>query len=191
LITGVRPDNGCQNYRQFVGPLHVPYSGSQLAYATRYIQANPRTGLITLMIGANDLFLLINSCGSSANLICVVAGLQPLLGTLASNLNVIYSTLRQAGFAGDLVVVTYYSLNYSDQVGSGVIGAINGVLTGVTKSFGGKVAPGFEEFQAAASSFGGDSCAAGLLVRLTPTSCDVHPSPKGAALLADAVVNAA
>jgi hypothetical protein len=28
---------------------------------------------------------------------------------------------------------------------------------------------------------------AGLLIRLTPTTCDVHPSPAGAALLADAV----
>ena len=32
LITGSRPDNGCQDYRQFIGPLHVAYSGSQLQY---------------------------------------------------------------------------------------------------------------------------------------------------------------
>jgi lysophospholipase L1-like esterase len=191
LITGVPPDNGCHAYRQFIGPLHVSYSGSQLAYAVDYIKANPRTGLVTLTIGANDLFLLIDSCAGSTNVTCVVAGLPALLSKLATNVDLIYSSLRAAGFQGDLVAVTYYAGNYSDPSGVAVISQINGVLASVTRSHGGKVAPGFEELQAAASSFGGDSCAAGLLIRLTPTSCDVHPSPEGAALLADAVRDAA
>ena len=167
------------------------YSGSQLDYARRYIEANPRTGLVTLMIGANDLFLLLDSCQTSANANCVVDGLPALLGTLTKNLSTIYSTLKDAGFGGDLVVVTYYSLDYSGRVRRRCQHAINGVLADVTKSFGGKVAPGFEEFKAAASAFGGDSCAAGLLIRTTATTCDVHPSPAGAALLADAVRHAA
>ena len=29
LITGKRPDNGCEDYREFIGPLHVVYSGSR------------------------------------------------------------------------------------------------------------------------------------------------------------------
>jgi hypothetical protein len=190
LITRA-PDNGCQAYRQFIGPLHVAYSGPQLDYAKHYIEANPRTGLITLTIGANDLFLLVGSCGSAANIGCVTAGLPGLLATLASNVDTIYSTLTAAGFKGDFVVVTYYATNFSDPSGVAVIGAINDVLARVTRAHGGKVAPGFEEFRAAASGFGGDACGAGLLVRLTPTSCDVHPSPKGAALLADAVRTAA
>jgi hypothetical protein len=186
LITGTRPDNGCQDYRQFIGALHVAYSGSQLQYGERYVAANPRTGLITMMIGANDLFLLLDSCAGDVG--CVLARFAALLDTLKANLITIYSGLRQAGFEGEFVAVTYYSLNYSDPVGTGIIEAIDGVLAGVTQAaFGGKVADGFGAFQAAAAAFGGDSCAAGLLIRLTATTCDVHPSPAGAALLAQAV----
>ena len=190
LITGTRPDNGCQDYRQFIGPLHVSYSGSQLDYAESYLAANPRTGLVTMMIGANDLFLLIKSCGGSTNVTCIAAGLPGLLETLSSNLTTIYSDLRAAGFKGELVAVTYYSLNYADPVGTGIIAEINATLAKVTQAFGGTVADGFGEFRQAAAAFGGDSCAAGLLIHLTPTTCDVHPSPAGAALLADAVRDA-
>jgi lysophospholipase L1-like esterase len=190
LITGTRPDNGCQDYRQSIGPLHVSYSGSQLDYAESYLAANPRTGLVTMMIGANDLFLLIDSCGGSANVRCIEDGLPGLLDTLSTNLTTIYSGLRAVGFHGELVAVTYYSVNYADLVGTGIIAEINATLAKVTQAFGGTVADGFGEFQHAAAAFGGDSCAAGLLIHLTPTTCDVHPSPAGAALLADAVRDA-
>ena len=40
LISGSRPDNGCQDYRQFIGGLHVPYMGSQLQYATSHVAAS-------------------------------------------------------------------------------------------------------------------------------------------------------
>ena len=113
LITGKRPDNGCEDYREFIGPLHVVYLREPLNYARRYIEANPRTRLVTLMIGANDLFLLLDGCQISANANCVVDGLPALLRTLTKNLSTIYSTLKDAGFGGDLVVVTYYSLDYS------------------------------------------------------------------------------
>ena len=68
--------------------------------------------------------------------------------------------------------------------------ALNRTLAGVTQAFGGKVADGFGEWKAAAAAFGGDSCLAGLLIHRTPSTCDVHPSPSGAALLADAVRDA-
>jgi hypothetical protein len=108
---------------------------------------------------------------------------------LASNLTTIYSALRQAGFQGDLVAVTYYSLNYADPSGTAVVTALDNTLAGVTQAFGGKVADGFGEFRAAAAAFGADSCAAGLLIHLTTSTCDVHPSPAGAELLAEAVRN--
>jgi hypothetical protein len=116
LIIG-RRDNGCQDYRQFVGALHVLYSGSQLDYAKSYIAANPRTGLVTMMIGANDLFRLLDRCTGSRNPNCVADGIPDLLTTLGGNLRTIYSTLRQAGFRGDLVAVTYYALDFSDAAG--------------------------------------------------------------------------
>jgi lysophospholipase L1-like esterase len=187
LITGMRPDNGCQDYRQFIGPLHVTYSGSQLSYAQSFVATHPRTGLITMMIGANDLFLLLDSCSSSPDPNCVTNGLPGVLTTLSSNLTTIYSALRQAGFEGDFVAVTYYSLNYADPIGTAVVTQLDDTVAGVTRAFGGEVADGFGEFQEAAAPFGGDSCAAGLLIHLTSTTCDVHPSTAGAALLADAL----
>ena len=188
LITGSRPDNGCQDYRQFIGPLHVAYSGSQLSYAKSYLAANPRTGLVTMMIGANDVFLLQTSCaGSPDPTTCVVHAFRQLLTTLATNLTVVYSTLRQAGFHGDFVAVTYYSLNYGDQFRTALTAELDSTLAGVTQAFGGTVADGFGAFQAASAAFGGDPCAAGLLIHVSPGPCDVHPSPAGAALLADAV----
>jgi len=49
------------------------------------------------------------------------------------------------------------------------------------------MADGFAAFQSAARRFGGDSCAAGLLTRLTSGGCGIHPSAAGQALLAAAV----
>jgi hypothetical protein len=190
LITGTRPDHGCQIYREFIGPLHVSYSGSQLDFAESYLAANPRTGLVTMMIGANDLFVLIDSCGGAAKVTCIEAGLPGLLDTLSRNLDTIYSGLRTAGFNGELVAVTYYSLNYADPVGTGIIEEINMTMAKVTEAFGGMVADGFGKFQQAAAASGGDSCAAGLLIHVTATTCDVHPSQAGAALLAGALRDA-
>ena len=52
------------------------------------------------------------------------------------------------------------------------------------------MASGFDAFQPAAVAAGGSSCAAGLLIVLSPGVCDVHPSPAGRDLLARAVVEA-
>ena len=189
LITGARPDNGCQDYRQYIGALHVSYTGSQLNYAENYVAANPRTKFVSLMIGANDLLLLQEACviaGGDVNS-CITNGLGPILLTLRTNLTTIYAGLRAQGYHGDFVAVTYYSTNYADSVITGAVEAVDGVLAGVTKVFGGKVADGFGTFAKAAAPYGDDTCAAGLLIQLPSGGCDVHPSLAGAALLASAV----
>jgi lysophospholipase L1-like esterase len=110
LITGSRPDNGCQDFRAAIG-LHVS-QGSQLKYAESYIAANRRITFVSLMIGANDLFRLQAACTATAphNINrCIIAGLPGLLYTLGKNLNTIYSGLRAAGYRGEFVAVTYYS----------------------------------------------------------------------------------
>ena len=184
LINGARPDNGCQDYRQYIGALHVSYQGSQLQYAERYVAANPRTQFVSLMIGANDLFLLQKDCAN--NNLCISKRLPSLLVTLSANLTTIYSGLRAAGFKGDFVAVTYYSTNYRDPFVTGAVVAVDQILAGVTNAFGGKVADGFRAFGAASAPYGGDTCAAKLLIQLPSGGCDVHPSSAGAALLASA-----
>jgi len=191
MISGTRPDNGCQAYRQLVGALHVSYPGSQLQFAESFVTANPQTKFLSLTIGANDLLLLQDSCRTTVPPLavnaCIIHGLPGLLDTLRTNLRTIYAGVRAAGFKGDLVAVTYYSTNYRDPIVTGAVGAVDGVLAAVTRAFGGRVADGFGAFAEAAAPFGGDTCKAGLLIRLAVDRCDIHPSPAGAALLASAV----
>ena len=188
-ITGnMADDNGCQFFRAAIG-LHVS-QGSQLKYAESYVAANRDIKFVSLMIGANDLFLLQDYCTTHAaqNVnSCIIAGLPGLLYTLGKNLKTIYSGLRAAGYRGPFVAVTYYSTDYRDPIVTGAVAAVDAVLAGVTRAYGGKVADGFGRFYRAAASSGGDTCAAGLLIHPTPGPCDVHPSPAGAALLASAL----
>jgi hypothetical protein len=188
-------DNGCGPYRHAF-PLHVTYTGTQLAFADGFLQAHPQTLVISINIGANDLFVLIRSCGGSttpAQISCIQAGLPAMLQTLGANLDIIYGHIRNTdGYHHKLVGLTYYSLNYGDPVGTQITAAVNQVVADHTRAWGGIVADGFGAFAAASASFGGDTCAAGLRIVLaaSPLNCDVHPTPAGRDLLAQAIVSA-
>lgn len=179
-------DNDCRPYRA-VFPLHViyPATQSQLDFAIAFLREHKKTKLITIDIGANDLFLLQAAC--AGNISCVQENLPTLLATLRGNLQTIYARLRDdGGFHGRLVALTYYVLDYTDSAQVTVVGALNAVVSEVTLAQpAGLVADGFTAF-AAASGATGSPCAAGLLIRLsvTPLICDIHPSPAGQALLA-------
>lgn len=173
VLTG--SDNSCGFYRANF-PLHVAYSGTQLAFADSFLQSHPTTQLVSINIGANDLFVLQKSCGRSVA--CIEAGLPGMLATLATNLNIIYGHIRNLdGYHNALVALTYYSLNYSDPVGTGIISQVNNVVAQVTVGWGGKVADGFGAFKAiTVPAFNGDSCAAGLLILVASANCNIHPS---------------
>ncbi len=185
-------DNGCGFYRQHF-PLHVAYSSptqTQLEFADEFLQNHPKTLVVSIDIGANDLFVLRDNCGGNVN--CILAGLPGMLATLSANLDTIYGHIRNVdGYHHMLVALIYYSLNYSDPLGTGLISQVNQVVANRTLAWGGIVADGFGAFKAASTAFGGDSCAAGLLIVLSssPLTCDVHPSPAGRDLLAQAIVN--
>jgi lysophospholipase L1-like esterase len=183
LILGP-PDNGCAAFRS-VAPLHITYSGTQLAFAVRFVQTHPTTRLVTIDIGANDLFVLLRTCAGSSS--CFAAGFPVMLSTLATNLATIYGSLRAAGFRGDLVALTYYVTNYNDRNAVMVLGAINQVVATITTAFGGRVADGFGAFKTEAAEAGGDSCVAGLLIQLPTGGCDIHPSKMGQKVLARAI----
>ncbi len=186
-------DNGCGAYRlQF--PLHVAYSTTQLEFADGFLQSpHPKTLVVSIDIGANDLFVLVKSCGGQANIRCIEAGLPVMLATLSANLDTIYGHIRNLdGYHHKLVALTTYSLNYSDPTGTSLISQVNQVVANRTLAWGGIVADGFGAFAAASTAFGGDTCAAGLriVVLASPLTCDIHPSPAGRDLLAQAIVNA-
>lgn len=192
LVAGV-VSNGCENspgsptgYRTEF-PLHVQYQGTQMEYALKYLGVHRDTKLVTLDIGANDAFL----CQETTKDHCASpAELQAVLQEIKANLTAIYTQIRDvAGYQGPLVVLTYYSLDYSDAVQVAETKLLDSVIASVTEAFGGKVADGFAAFEGPSAAFGGSPCAAGLLIKLPNGTCNIHPSPAGHQLLAQAIEN--
>jgi len=190
MITAGAQSNGCENsvgspvgYRSMF-PLHVTYSGTQLAFAVDYLRSHPRTRLVTINIGANDLFV----CQATTADRCTGADFPAALQQISQNLTTILTALRRtAHYHHNLAVLTYYSLNYADPVQVAGTTALNAALTAVATQFGGLVADGFAAFLHASQGFGGDPCAAGLLIALPGGGCNIHPSPLGHQILAAAV----
>ena len=183
--------NGCENspgsptgYRTLY-PLHVPYRGTQMQYALRYLVLHRNTRLVTIDIGANDVFLCqettADGCASNAEV-------QAVLEEIQANLTTIYTKIRDvARYHGPLVALTYYSLSYSDPASVAGTEALNSAIASVTEKFGGRVADGFAAFEGPSAAFGGSPCAAGLLIKLPDGTCNIHPSPAGHLLLARAI----
>lgn len=193
LVAGAQ-SNGCENspgspvgYATLY-PLHVQYQGTQMDYALHYLAAHKHTRLITIDIGANDAFLCqettIDHCSSGAELLGVANEIATNLGTILHDLRVV------AGYNGPIVALTYYSLSYSSPASEAGAQFLDSVIAGVTTAFGGIVANGFAAFEGPSAAFGGDPCAAGLLIKLPNGTCNIHPSPAGHQLLAAAILSA-
>jgi lysophospholipase L1-like esterase len=190
LINASAPSNGCENspshnpadnYRD--NPLHVKYTGSQLAFALSYLHSHHNVRLITLMIGANDFFLCqettSDSCASEQN---------ATAAAVTKNIHTILSAVRsKAHYTGQLVIVNYYSLDYAEPAVNAQSQLLNQVQDAAAKPFGVKIADGYGELQAASAHSGGDTCTAGLLTQLSAGGCGIHPSYAGQALLAQAL----
>ncbi|CAM3941947.1 GDSL-type esterase/lipase family protein [Roseateles saccharophilus] len=188
FLSATAPDNGCHSYRASF-PLHESYAGTQMEFARSFLGAHRNTRLITLSLGANDGFLLQAACGGDPA--CIQAGLPAALAAVYGNLNTILSNLRASGFKGMLMVVNYYSLDYSDPAQTGLTVALNQALAGAAAANGAVVADAFTAFyKVAARPFAaGNTCKSGLLngSASSATACDDHPSLTGQRLLARTV----
>jgi lysophospholipase L1-like esterase len=182
-LTGT--DNVCRPYRARF-PLHAAYMTSQLDFAISYLSSNPRTRLVTLTLGANDVFRLQKDCNQDS--VCVSGRLPAVLATLDANLRDIFAALRATGYSGLIVGVTYYALNYSDSTSVAGVQGLNAQMIDAAHAYGVLIASGFDAWAPVAARAGGDSCAAGLLIALPSGGCDVHPTALGRDLLAQAVV---
>ena len=194
FIDDTAQSNGCENtpgsgnvgYRT-LHPLHVSYSGSQLAFALSYLKKHHAVRLVSLMIGANDGFL----CQKTTADHCAsLAEQATLIGTIKNNVKTILSAIRnKAHYRGQLAIVNYYSLDYSSQAANANSALLNQAIDLTAKPFHVEVADGFGELQAAALHSGGSSCKAGLLTQLVNASspCGVHPSYAGQSLLAQSL----
>ena len=196
LINASAQSNGCENtptgsgvsYRKAY-PLHVRYSGSQLAYAVSYLKAHPGVRLVSLMIGANDLFICqettADACASSAEQ-------QKVLGVISRNVRTILSTIRtKAHYSGQLAIVNYYSLDYASSVASAESAELNRADDTAARPFHVVIANAYSTFATASAHSSNDTCTAGLLTQLgAPGTCGVHPSYAGQALLAQTLEGA-
>jgi lysophospholipase L1-like esterase len=193
FISASVPDDGCRSFRARA-PLHVAYAGTQLAFATTFLQTHPETRLVTIALGANDLILLQDACASAPDpTTCVEAALPAVLAGVSSNMDTILRGLRATGFEGPLIVVNYYSPDYTNALVTGATAALNQTAAAVAGVHGAVIADAFSAFQKAASNpfAGGKTCMTGLL-NASPQNqylCDKHPSQSGHQLLS-AVVEA-
>jgi lysophospholipase L1-like esterase len=193
LVAGAQ-SNGCENspgspvgYATLY-PLHVQYQGTQMDYALHYLAAHNHTRLVTIDIGANDAFLCQETTPDHCTSITELLGVA---NEIAVNLTSIFHDLRDvAGYSGPIVALTYYSLSYSDPAQVAGTQFLDSVIAGATTLNGGIVADGFAAFQGPSAAFAGDPCAAGLLIKLPDGTCNIHPSPAGAQLLAAAIATA-
>jgi lysophospholipase L1-like esterase len=187
--------NGCENapgspigYRTLY-PLHVLYRGSQISYAMAFLESHPATDLVTIDIGANDVFrceaTTADDCASASEIDRVIASVE-------TNLTTIYTDIRRvAHYHGRLVALTYYSTSYSNAQTVAGTQLLDSAIARVTGRFGGKIADGFKAFQTPSDRFGGDPCAAGLLFKLPDGSCNIHPSVLGRRVLGAAIARVA
>lgn len=188
LINSSAESLGCENAYRKAFPLHVSYKGSQLAYAVSFLRTHKDVRLVSLMIGANDLFI----CEDSTKDGCASPSeIDPVLAKIASNTRQILAAVRnRAHYRGQLALVNYYSLDYTSSAVTTGSMKLNQAMDSQAKRFHAVIADGFDEFQAASLHSGDDPCKAGLLTQLSGGGCGVHPSYAGQALLAQALEKA-
>jgi len=188
FLSASAPDLGCRAFRS-QAPLHVSYGSTQSSFALSFLAKHKRTRLVTIMLGANDLFLLEEACAGDQT--CITNGLPQVLATISANMATILGEIRASGYKGLIVVENYYSLDYSDAAGTTLTQLLNQAVSAPAASFGAVVADVFSAFEIAATNpfAGGNTCKAGLL-NASPQNqflCDVHPSQSGQRLIARAV----
>jgi len=183
FLSSTAPDDGCRFYRS-QAPLHVSYASTQLDFAVSFLKSHPQTRLVSIGLGANDVLLLRTQCADDP--MCIALALPGVLAAVETNLATILGDVRAAGFKGIIVVVNYYSVDYSDVNETAITIALNQALAAASAQADTVVADVFTGFQAIAGPAGGHTCNVGLL-NASPQdqfACDIHPSQSGQKLIA-------
>jgi lysophospholipase L1-like esterase len=192
FLSATAPDNGCRSFRSYF-PLHVDYSATQLEFAKKYLKSHRDVRLVTLLLGANDGFLLEQACAYDPT--CIQNGGQALAYSIATNMNAILAALRATGYRGAIVVANYWSADYSDPVATGGVMLVNAAAEYPAAAYGAVVADVFTAFKNAVAKnpfANGNTCKAGFLNPDVTTQflCDVHPAQVGHRLIARTIAKA-
>jgi lysophospholipase L1-like esterase len=196
FLSSTAADNGCRGYRGLF-PLHVDYKSTQLEFATTYLKHHREVRLVTITLGSNDGFLLEQSCASNPTpaqvTACIAAGAPAFLATVAGNMQHILADLRATGYGGAIVLTNYYSLDYSDAVGTALTADLNAAIAAPAGAYGAIVADVFTAFRNVASNpaIGGKTCNTGLLNPdvVNQFVCNVHPAHTGHRLIAETIAH--
>ncbi len=181
FISPTGADNNCRENKAAY-PLHVAYHGAQLEFALAWLADHPETELVTIDLGGNDVSRLNDVCAGDVG--CLLEGFGPMLLDYADNLDTIFAALRDV-YDGPLVALTIYNPKPDDATYQLGLERINGALAARALEHHALIADGLAAYATAAG--GGDPCAAGLLIPMPDGTCDVHPSPLGDQVLADAI----
>jgi lysophospholipase L1-like esterase len=190
FLSSAALDDGCRFFRSQV-PLHVSYNSTQLNFSVSFLKSHPQTRLVTISLGANDVFLLEDVlCHGDPQ--CIATNLPSVLANVEANLQTILADLEATGFRGTIVLMNYYSLDYADASGTGITVALNESIHAAAAERGAVLADVFKAFEAVAAASGGHTCNAGLLNAASANqfTCDVHPSQSGQALIARTIEQA-
>jgi lysophospholipase L1-like esterase len=187
-------DNGCRSYRAAY-PLHITYTGAQIDFAIEFLHNHPRTRFVSIGLGANDASLVKKKCASAPDpTACFTAAEPGLVALLESNMAKILADLRGTGFAGAIVIVNYYSIDYADATQTNFSMLLNRAISAPAQAYGATIADVFTAFQrrTADADVGANTCRTGLLnVDPQDTSlCDKHPTLSGHQLIASTVAHA-
>jgi lysophospholipase L1-like esterase len=188
--------NGCIQYRFLFG-LHVDYPAldtTQSDFATAFLEQHSDVALLTIQVGANDLSLLEQQCADNEQYEqCITNGAPQVFAKAQANMQTALAQLRDTGYSGPIVIVNYYSVDYTNQFLTQLIVGLNQAITAAAPAYGAVVADVFSAFKAAAMGGRGrgDTCKAGLLNGsnpvTNPASCDIHASQSGHKLIAQTI----
>jgi hypothetical protein len=126
----------------------------------------------------------VTSCAGAAS--CIFAGLPAHAAKVAANLDTILSRIRGAGYAGQIIYVEYPARRYGTVIAQATA-QLYTYIHPVFDTYGVEVAPVFDRFETAAEPYGGNSCAAGLLLTVAGGVCNIHPTAAGHQLIASII----
>jgi lysophospholipase L1-like esterase len=143
---------GCAFSAQEHLPLHVAYTGSQLAAAVAFLKAHPgQVSPITISIGANDVVhVATQTCKGVTDTACLAANLPAALALLAKNLQTILATLRQAAPDAEIIVTQLYNPFAALDASTNAFAIpVNGIIAQTDAAFGAITADPFTPFNLA------------------------------------------
>lgn len=183
ITLGAPTGPACPQVRA-LGLLHIEYAGSQMEFAEDYLRTHDRVQLVTLQLGGPQTIAFFQSCGNNPT--CILAGLPAHTAWLVADITTILSRLRATGYSGQVIFVEYPSTNYNTFT-SQILAQLHQAILPVLDAYGAQKAPVYDVFRVAAAPFGGNSCAAGLLITTATGVCNVHPTAAGHQLIASII----